>query len=268
MALAQIGLSLRLAYADDFQITLAIAWFGALFLAREGRSGSSSETAAGLPSLVPATLGALVVVASLAAMIVAPTYCFYFRLVPLCTGAGLAAASAGRHAWTRYRAPLLMLALPLLNSPPRALHAAVDPVLIPLTTWCAGTLDHAAGHAIVPDGHILRMPNDTLDIVDGCSGAWAITRLLVLVALVVALFPTTWRQRAALAASAVVVGFCVNTVRIAVLATTVLYGNDDGFFYWHQGRGATYFAVAATIAAGLWWWLLLRRTGGPAPQAP
>jgi exosortase len=129
-------------------------------------------------------------------------------------------------------------------------------------------LNRAIGHPVAAEGTVLRMPNDSLDVVDGCSGLWSIARLIVLASLVVALFPTSARQRVGLFASAVLIGFGVNAVRIAVLASTVLQANDPGFFYWHQGGGATIFALASSAAAGLSWWLTLRHRRAPAAPPP
>jgi exosortase/archaeosortase family protein len=120
-------------------------------------------------------------------------------------------------------------------------------------------LNRAVGHGVQADGNVLHMPDDSLQVVDGCSGLWAMARLWVLASLVVALFPTSARQRVLLFVSAVVVGFCVNAVRIAVLAAAVLRGDDGGFVYWHYGNGATIFALGSSAVAGLAWWPTLRR---------
>jgi len=254
VAVCQVGLSARLDYVDDYQLTQAIAWFGALFLAWQ--SGSSGVGSAGLALRI---LGIVAAIGSVVAMGATRGYHSFYRIVALVAGAGLALAASGPRAWAQHRASVLMLALPLLNSPSKLLHRVFDPALLPVTTWCAMALNRAAGHPIVADGTVLRMPNDTLHIVDGCSGLWAITRLFVLAALVVALFPTTAWQRIALFASTVIIGFCVNAVRIAILAATVLHQNDVGFVYWHQGLGATYFALGSSAIAGVAWWLTLRR---------
>jgi exosortase len=243
---------MRLAYAEDYQVTVAIGWLGALFLARQSTLSLD-------PGLGLRVVGAATAVGSVVAMVIGPGYHSFYRLTPLGAGVGLALAAGGPRALAQHKSSLLMLALPLVNSPPKLLHRIFDPGLIPVTTWSAMVLNRVVGHPItMAEGHWLRMPNDELDIVDGCSGLWAITRLFVLAALVVALFPTTLSQRVALFASALVVGFCVNAVRVSVLAATVLHGNDVAFAYWHQGLGATLFAIGSSSVAGLAWWITLR----------
>jgi cyanoexosortase A len=249
----QVTLTTRLPYADDYILTSAIAWFGALCLAwpHFSREGAPAH-------LGPRVVGSAIALGTVVVLAATGEYRTYYRFLPLIAGAGLAMAATRSRDWLQYRHSLLMLALPLINSPPKPLHRLLDPVLIPITTWYAGALNRAVGNPVASDGHLLRMPNDTLDVVDGCSGLWAITRLCVLAALVLAFFPTTARQRVALFVSALLVGLCINTVRVAVLAAAVLHANERAFAYWHVGPGATLFALASSAAAGLAWWLLLR----------
>jgi exosortase/archaeosortase family protein len=127
-------------------------------------------------------------------------------------------------------------------------------------------IDRAAGYAMTADGNILRMPNDALNVVSGCSGLYGITLLFVLAALVAALFPTTARQRVALFASSVLIGFLVNAARIAVLAVAVMRGEDTMFEYWHQGLGSMFFTIASTAAACLAWWPMFRRWRPASPD--
>jgi exosortase/archaeosortase family protein len=235
-AVCQVGLSARVEYADDYLITVVIAWFSALFLAWRRGSG-----AVGSPGPVMGAIGGVATVGSIVLLAWSPAYHPFYRALPCVAGVGLLlAATGGRtRGWVDYGGPV---------------------VLLPVTTWCAMALNRAVGSPITMDGNVLRMPHENLEIGEGCCGLWAIARLAILAALVVALFPTTWRQRAVLLATAVVVGFCSNAARIAILAATVLVHDDAGFDYWHQGLGATFFTVAASAAAGLVWWLILRRT--------
>ena len=257
MAASQVALATRLEYAGDYSLTVSVAVArGAV--PRVARTGGRDRT----HGLGPQLAGAAIAIASVVVMASVPGYRSFFRFLPLLAGAGLAVAASGARAWTHHRGSLLLLALPLLNPPAKLLHAVVDPVLVPVTTWCALGLNRVVGHPMTADGSVLRMPHSSLQIVDGCSGLWAITRLCVLAALVIALFPTTARQRVELLASAVLIALALNAVRVAVLATTMLHLDDTGFAYWHQGSGATVFAIASSAVAGLAWWLLLRRGRG------
>jgi exosortase/archaeosortase family protein len=258
-ALSQIVPSARIEYADDLALTVAIAWLAALVVAWD-----RGPAFFGAPRAALVAVGAVASVGAVLALAAAGTrYHAYVRVLPLVAGAGwvLAAVGVNRKAWAALGGVLLLLALPAINPPPKALHAVFDPVLIPATTWLAAALHRVMGSPVTMEAHdVLRTPHGPLVLEDGCSGLWAITRLGVLAALVVTFFPTSARQRALLAATAILVGFASNAWRIAVLAATVLDHDEAGFDYWHQGSGATLFAVATSVAAALVWWLLLRRS--------
>jgi exosortase len=254
VALGQVVLSARFAYAGDYPLTLGIAWSGAVFVAwQRGPTGMGK---------VPVAVrlgGVAVAMASVIALGAGHGYRSYDRMVALAAGLGLAWAAAGTAGWKEHRTSVLLLALPLVDPPPTGLHRWLDPLLIPITTWSAVALNRLVGHPMTMDGNFIQMPDEALHVVDGCSGLWAIARLCVLVALVVALFPTNARQRVWLFASAVGVGLVVNAVRVAILAATVMHKDPLGFSYWHEGPGATVFALGTSVVAGLIWWALLAR---------
>jgi cyanoexosortase A len=259
-ATCQIAFGARFA-ADDFWVTTTAAWIAALFLARE--RGSATIVSAGA---VSRALGAIACVSAVVALAAMPGYRTVDRVLPLVAGAGIALAASGPRGWLRHRSELLLLALPVMNPPPKVLRGLLSPSLQPLTAWCTMWIDRAAGYAMTADGNILRMPNDALNVVSGCSGLYGITRLFVLAALVAALFPTTAWQRVALFASSVLIGFLVNAARIAVLAVAVMRREDTMFEYWHAGLGSTFFTIASTAAACLAWWPMFRRWRSASPD--
>jgi cyanoexosortase A len=245
---------------DDFTVTAAVAWIAALAIAAQGRSRGDPPS-----RLLWRALGLLVTAAGLAAVALPPQYHPVHRLLPLVAGAALVLAAAGPRGWAAHRKELLLLALPILNPFPIPLRRLVEPAMTAATAWAALAVDRAAGIAATLDGDVLHMPNGTtLDVLPACSGLLGISRLFVLAALVIALFPTTVRQRLALFATAAAIGFVGNAARIGGLAVTVMHEDDGAFDYWHYGTGATLYTVASSAVAGLAWWLLLRkRTGAP-----
>jgi len=160
----------------------------------------------------------------------------------------------------RHMRELLLLALPLVNPFPKPLRQPFEPIIVSWTIEWALAINRTLGHAMTREGDVLRTAaGRTLDVLVGCSGLVAISRLLVLAALVVALFPTTAWQKVGLLATSYVLGFVPNAARIAWLASDVTLSDDAKFDYWHEGPGATIFAIVSTAAAGLVWWLMLRR---------
>jgi exosortase len=163
-----------------------------------------------------------------------------------------------RGAW-RHRRELFLLALPLVDPLPKALRAPLEPTLVSWTTASALAINRMLEHPMTREGNVVRTASGTMDVLGECSGMLAISRLLVLAALVVALFPTNAWQKVALFASTFVLGFVSNALRIALLAFDVMLGDDAKFHYWHEGLGSTIFAIASTAVAGLVWWIMLRR---------
>jgi cyanoexosortase A len=254
-------------YADDFWVTAGIAWLTALYLVRQRRESLTATAGAAW-----AGAGALVVVGAVIALGASSSYQAFERLLPLAAGIGFALAAAGPRFAVPFRRELLVLALPLLNPVPRVIRGLWEYGLVDLTTWAAYVIHRAAGHAVILDGDSLRMPQGTLDVLILCSGMLGISRLWVIAGLVIALFPTTTLQKVALFAIGTAVGFAVNAARIAVLASTVMRGDDYAFEFWDDGTGSGLIAVGSMAVAGVCWWLVMRRSsiappGAPAPSA-
>jgi cyanoexosortase A len=259
VAICQVALACRTALGsdDDFWVTSAIAWPAALCLVWEERH--AALVTAGRASQA---LGGLIAAATVVLLAVLPVYRSFDRLLPLAAGAGLAFGACGLRFVSRYRRELLLLALPVLNPMPLALRNFLGPTLVHWTAHLAATVLRAARSPVALDADVLRFPQGSLDILEGCSGLKAIPRLWVVAALVVALFPTTTWQKIGLFVAAACVGFLVNLGHIALLAQTVARGDDTSFAFWHQGAGSAFLAVGSMALAGVCWWLILRRRGG------
>jgi cyanoexosortase A len=248
---AQTALGARLeAATSDYWPTVGAAWVGVLFVLWERRAATALRSA-----LAWRLLGAAAVVVSLGVLARSPAYRAPDRVLPLLAGLGLFLAASGLGGWWRERTPLLLLGLPVMNPLPEAIRNAVAPTQV--ATWFAMMIGRAFGYPMTADGTILRVPGGTLDVLNGCSGVVSVSRLFVLAVLVVALFPTNARQRVALFASAVLVGFLVNAARVAVLGVAVAGEEEARFAFWHDGLGATAFSTATTVLAGIVWWLAL-----------
>jgi exosortase/archaeosortase family protein len=236
----------------DHAVTVSIAWTVALSLA--WRAAVERHTQAAFADRVARALGALGVLGALAAALFAHAYQMTDRVWPSIAGAALALAAWGPRGLARHRRELLVLALPLVNPMPCALRTALAPTH--WTAWSAMILHRVAGHEATVAGNVLSMPGATLEVMPYCGGIMSMSELWVLGAVVMALFPMTVWQRLSLLASATLLGFLVNAVRIAVLAGAIPRG-DAAYEYWHQGAGSELFSLGATALAGaLWWWML------------
>jgi cyanoexosortase A len=248
--------------ADDYWVTLTAAWLAALYLAWQRRAETLSILASARVAPVWAIAGGAPVVATIVALAAVPEYRAWDRILPLVAAGGLLIAGFGlrglpaglRH----YRREITVLALPMVNPPLNALRELVVSPLMTWTAWTATAIHHVIGTPASVDGTRITALNATVDVYPPCSGALGITRLWVLAALVIALFPTTLRQKVSLFFSAILVGFFLNAVRVAFLVSVAMRGDDDKFTWWHIGPGSNVFSIASTAAAGLLFWLTLR----------
>jgi exosortase len=268
LAAVQIALAYRAAYGytDDFWATTAIAWLAALYLLWENRDvptdagiGRRADSTPALPSVAWRIAGALIALGAVVAMAVTPRYRAFDRVMPLVAGAGLGLAAFGPAPDRRLGSALALLALPVLNPLPHPLRNLVTPALIYASAHSATLTLHIAGSPVAIDGTTLTTPGGALNIKEGCSGIFGISRLWVVAALVVALFPTTPRQKVLLFATGAAVGLLMNIGHIAAMAQAVVRRDDASFDYWHQGTGGAMFAVGSMGVAGLCWWLATRR---------
>jgi cyanoexosortase A len=249
----------------DHAVTVAVAWTVALPLAwKDAFARYSPGSPPDPPDRVARVLGALAAVVALAAALLAHDYHMTDRVLPLIAGAALVLAAWGKRGLAHHRRELLVLALPLINPMPTALRTALAPTH--WTAWSAMMLNRSVGHEATVAGNVLSMPGATLEVAPYCGGIMSMSELWVLGIIVMALFPMTLRQRFALLASATILGFFVNAVRIAVLASAIPRG-DAAYEYWHQGAGSGLFSLGATALAGVVWWWMLRSPSRPAALA-
>jgi exosortase len=265
VAAIQIARGWRLGMTDH-AVTVTVAWTVALWLA--WRCAVERRMPCPSADRVARALGALSVLGAVAAALLAHDYHMIDRVLPSLAGAALALAAWGRRGVAHHRRELLLLALPLVNPMPRGLREVLAPTH--WTAWSAMMLHRAVGHEATVAGNVLAMPGGTLEVMPYCGGIMAMSELWVLGAVVMALFPTTARQRLALLASATVLGFFGNAVRIAVLAAAISRG-EAAYDYWHEGAGSSLFSLAATgLAGAIWWWMLWApsRAATPAQTKP
>jgi exosortase/archaeosortase family protein len=238
-----------------------MGWAGTLFLSWSRHLECSTrawERALGL---------ALLGFACGAAFLARDAYRPAHRLLPLAAGVGFLVVSSGIRGLLRRGRELALLGLPLVDPLPWFVRARIEPVRA--TAAAAGAMLKAIGVSVQRQGAVLDVPGARLEVLGICSGLEVITQLLALVVLVSCLFPTSWRQRAWLAASAVAAGFTVNAARVALLGVIASRAPQRWEFWERPGPGSHLFPLAATALAGLGWWLVLRaRRRGSAARAP
>lgn len=178
------------------------------------------------------------------------------RIAPLAAGIGLALLRGPREIRRQARA-LSMLLCPLLLPAPRLARELID--LCPPTAVATGLALKAAGIPVARTGIELRLPSSTMLVFQGCSGLDQIVALLFVALFAIFLFDTGRAAKVWLLASAALVGFACNAVRIAALAVLADRGQMQRFAAWHDGALSPLCTVGAVALALAIWLPLLRR---------
>ncbi|MFL5415905.1 MAG: archaeosortase/exosortase family protein [Myxococcales bacterium] len=238
VAALQIVLAVR-AGAGELWLVSVLAWGGALFVANPGEGE--------VPGRGARLAGALFVTLSLLEL-ATPQLRVADRLAPLAAGAGLLLVAGGFASIRANGRALLLLCLPLLHPPPRAVREVLD--TSQATAFASGLLLRAFGVAVERHGTLLVLPDSSLTVAGACSGINQMCELLAVAVLAAVLLETTARRSAWLAASAVAVGFAVNAARIAFLAMLADGGQTDLFELWHEGSASLLVSGLATAVWG------------------
>ena len=106
------------------------------------------------------------------------------------------------------------------------------------------------GFAATRQGVWIIMPTGSVEVYNGCSGVRTILQLLGLSWILLTLVPTNWRQKIWLPIAAILLGFTINGIRVAIMAVLVATSNSEGFTYWHTGTGSLIFSAIAVILFG------------------
>ena len=106
------------------------------------------------------------------------------------------------------------------------------------------------GFAATRQGVWIIMPTGSVEVYNGCSGVRTILQLLGLSWILIALVPINWRQKIWLPIAAILLGFTINGIRVAIMAVLVAMSNSAGFEYWHTGTGSLIFSAIAVLLFG------------------
>lgn len=107
------------------------------------------------------------------------------------------------------------------------------------------------GFAVTRQGVWIIMPTGSVEVYNGCSGLRTILQLLGLSWILLTLVPTNWRQKIWLPIAAILLGFTINGIRVAIMAVLVAMSDSEGFTYWHTGTGSLIFSAIAVILFGV-----------------
>ena len=103
------------------------------------------------------------------------------------------------------------------------------------------------GFDVTRQGVWIVMSTGSVEVYNGCSGVRTILQLLGLCWICLTLIPTNIRQKIWLPIASILLGFTINGMRIALMATLVALSDSSGFEYWHTGNGSLVFSAISVL---------------------
>lgn len=177
------------------------------------------------------------------------------RLLPLISAVGLGLLASGFKGLKQYRQELTILFF--LGVPSILAQFIAD--ISPITAAFSATLLWLTGFDVTTTQDVyINLPGGSVQVYEGCSGIESITYLLGISVVCLNLFPVSRIQQILLVGLAVLIGFVVNGIRVALMAVLFAAQQQAAFDYWHQGDGSLIFGVAAIAVFALIFNLLIR----------
>jgi cyanoexosortase A len=122
-----------------------------------------------------------------------------------------------------------------------------------LILWCLG-------FDVSVQGIYLNLPTASIKVYPGCSGIEAMLYLLGLAVICLVIFPLRRHHKIVVPIVAVILGFAINGLRIALLAALVASNQLESFDYWHEGDGSLIFGLISVLIFGLFYMFLIRQS--------
>ena len=173
----------------------------------------------------------------------------FFGFAPLGFVLGIALLASGILRLKQYREELIILFV--LGIPKILLPLLPD--ISPITAKFSSFLLWYGGLDVVLQGQYILLPKGAVEVVPSCSGLNLIVYMLGLSVLFLVMFPISRKQIIKIISpiAAGVIGFCVNAVRVAILALLSGDSSHDAFEYWHSQEGALIFVTISVVIYGL-----------------
>lgn len=177
---------------------------------------------------------------------------YHLQVSPLISGSGLALIASGIKGLRSYWKELFILTLLALYSVFSAILDAID--LPTLTAQFGNFALLLGGFRTYRDGVVIALPTGKVEVYGACSGVESIILMLYVACLFFLLIPISRLQKLICLAAAVLLGFVVNGVRVALMAWLVAYSNEEAFKYWHGDDGSLIFAMISVGIFGFFCW--------------
>ncbi len=215
----------------------------------------------------PGMLGWLLVAAGLAGRVYAhergATWTETATILPVIAGLGLARLGwpTFRRTWPAFA--FLVFWLPL----PPALNAALSQPLQGLATKLACGLLRLSGLWVMPEGNVILVGNERLEVAAACNGLSMLMSLAATVAATASLMPMASWKRVVLLPSIIPIALGSNVLRIAATAWCYhKFGADVGSKYAHDLAGYLMMPMAMILVGlelAVMSWLIIEAADAP-----
>ncbi len=187
-------------------------------------------------------------------------------LIPLVSALGIGLMASGFKGLKQYWKELLIFGLLAIYPFLKLLLQIVD--LSEVTAKSANAILWYLGFHVQRQGVFLILPTSRVEVYGACSGLQSILQLLAISVLFLLMFPIRSHVKKALCViMAVLTGFVVNAIRVALMVILNNAGNKDSFNYWHEGNGSLVFSVIAVFIFGCFCWLAFLRQPSQPPNS-
>ena len=233
----------------------ALFWLAVASLLWEKRHSLSIES-----GIFPSLLGALLIAWVLLNSASLPdgqdpiVHNRFLRISPFISALGLGLIASGFRGLKQYWRELTIVFF--LGIPSVLASFLTD--ISPFTAKFATFLLWYSGFDVSLQSLNIILPTGRVRVYSACSGIESMTYLLGVAVICLVMFPPKWSHRILVPIVALILGFVVNGVRVALMA--VLAGtNSESFDYWHIGEGSLLFGMIAIAIFGLFYAFLLRQ---------
>jgi cyanoexosortase A len=180
------------------------------------------------------------------------------RALPLMAVVGLGLLASGARQLRIYWKELLIFGLfaayPLLE----LMLQLID--LSQITAKAATFMLWYSGFQVQRQGVFLTLPTGRVEVYGACSGLGSMLQMLSVSVLFLLMVQVRSRKSQLFCMGvALLLGFLVNAVRVALMAVLVSFSQKVSFEYWHTGDGSLIFSMIAVALFGGFCWVAFLR---------
>lgn len=171
----------------------------------------------------------------------------FLRFFPLLSALGLGLLASGFSAFKQYWQAIVLLGF--LAIPWEFIYLLVDLSL--LTAKFSTFILRLLGFAIERQNLMIIFPTGSIEVYNGCSGLRMMIQLLSITLIFLVVLNPQFKYKLLLPAIAIVLGFIINGIRVAIMAIFIAIQQPEAFNYWHVGNGSLVFSLLGVAILSL-----------------